>query len=63
MHVEEQGSAEAAPIVFLHGSMVAGWMWTDQVKSLSSDFRTIVPDLPGLGQSGSVAWTGCWWWM
>lgn len=37
--------------------MVAGWMWTEQVAALSDTYRTIVPDLPGLGESGSETWT------
>lgn len=57
MHVQEQGPPDGDPIVFLHGSMVAGWMWTEQVAALSSTYRTIVPDLPGLGESGSEEWT------
>ena len=58
MHVEERGPEDAPAIVFLHGSMVAGWMWAEQVRALSNDHRTIVPDLPGMGASASVAWTG-----
>ncbi len=57
MYVEEQGLDGRPAIVFLHGSMVAGWMWTEQVAALSSDYRTIVPDLPGLGASASEEWT------
>ena len=56
MFVEERGPVGGRPIVFLHGSMVAGWMWTEQVESLSQTHRTIVPDLPGLGKSGSERW-------
>ncbi len=58
MYVDERGPTEGTPILFLHGSMVAGWMWAEQVEALSADHRTIVPDLPGLGRSGSEAWTG-----
>ena len=57
MYVEEQGPRDREPILFLHGSMVAGWMWTEQVAALSATHRTITPDLPGLGKSGSEAWT------
>jgi len=57
MHIEENGPQDGVPIVFLHGSMVAGWMWAEQVAALSADHRTIVPDLPGLGASGSEPWT------
>jgi pimeloyl-ACP methyl ester carboxylesterase len=58
MYVEEQGPEGGVPIVFLHGSMVAGWMWTEQVAALADDHRTIVPDLPGIGASASDRWTG-----
>ena len=57
MYVEVQGPQDGEPILFLHGSMVAGWMWTDQVAALSATHRTIVPDLPGLGRSGSETWS------
>ena len=58
MYVQEQGPVDGVPIVFLHGSMVAGWMWTEQVATLADDHRTIVPDLPGIGASASDRWTG-----
>jgi pimeloyl-ACP methyl ester carboxylesterase len=58
MYVEERGPADGTPILFLHGSMVAGWMWAEQVEVLSVDHRTIVPDLPGLGRSGGDTWAG-----
>ena len=57
MYVEEQGPQDGDPILFLHGSMVAGWMWTEQVAALAATHRTIVPDLPGLGKSGAEPWT------
>ena len=57
MFVQEQGPRNDDPILFLHGSMVAGWMWTEQVAALSPTHWTIVPDLPGLGESGSETWT------
>ena len=57
MYIEEHGPHEAETIIFLHGSMVAGWMWTEQIAGLSVTHRTIVPDLPGLGRSGSEEWT------
>ena len=57
MYVDEQGPDDGDVIVFLHGSMVAGWMWTEQVAALTDAHRTIVPDLPGIGASGSEPWT------
>lgn len=55
MHVAESGPLTGTPIVFLHGSMVAGWMWTSQVEGLA-EYRCLVPDLPGLGHSGDEDW-------
>lgn len=57
MYVAEFGPADAPPIVFLHGSMVAGWMWMGQVEDLSPDHRCIVPDFPGFDRSGDDKWT------
>ncbi len=57
MYVEERGLDTGAAIVFLHGSMVAGWMWAEQVAALSDAYHTIVPDLPGMGSSASEEWT------
>lgn len=57
MYVDEQGPDGGPTIVFLHGSMVAGWMWTEQVAALSETHRIIVPDLPGIGASASEPWT------
>lgn len=42
-------------IVFLHGGNVAGWMWGQQVPSFG-DYRVIVPDLPGFGESRGEEW-------
>ena len=55
MYVAESGPADGTPIVFLHGAMVAGWMWTEQVQGLA-EYRCLVPDLPGMGRSGDDTW-------
>ena len=55
MYVVEYGPPDGEPIVFLHGSMVAGWMWVEQAEGLS-EYRCLVPDLPGMGQSGDETW-------
>jgi len=55
MHVETYGAEAGVPIVLLHGSMVAGWMWMAQVVALP-EFRCLVPDLPGFGKSGEEEW-------
>ena len=55
MYVETYGATNGPPVVFLHGSMVAGWMWMAQVEALP-EFRCLVPDLPGFGKSGEEEW-------
>ena len=57
MHVEEFGPVDGTPILFLHGSMVAGWMWMGQVEGLP-DHRCLLVDLPGIGRSGDEEWKG-----
>lgn len=49
------GQPDGDPIVFLHAIGTSGWMW-EQVAAELDDFLTIQVDLPGHGQSGSVAW-------
>jgi pimeloyl-ACP methyl ester carboxylesterase len=55
MHVDEFGPTEGVPIVFLHGSMVAGWMWMGQVGDLP-DYRCLIPDFPGFHRSAEEEW-------
>lgn len=55
MHVEIFGPDDGIPIVFLHGSMVAGWMWMGQVDDLP-EYRCLLPDLPGIGNSADTPW-------
>jgi pimeloyl-ACP methyl ester carboxylesterase len=55
MFVAEHGPDDGVPIVFLHGSMVAGWMWMGQVQDLP-EFRCLLPDFPGIGHSGAERW-------
>jgi 2-hydroxy-6-oxonona-2,4-dienedioate hydrolase len=43
------------PLVLLHGG-TGSWMhWARNVEALARDFRVIVPDIPGSGESGSPA--------
>lgn len=42
-------------LVFLHGGNVAGWMWGEQVPAFG-DYRILVPDLPGFGESNDLEW-------
>jgi pimeloyl-ACP methyl ester carboxylesterase len=55
LYVAEHGPAEGTPTVFLHGAMVAGWMWMEQVAGLPQH-RGLLPDLPGVGQSSDEEW-------
>lgn len=49
MHFENRGSG--LPLVLVHGFPVDSRMWEAQVAELSSNFRTIAPDLRGFGRS------------
>lgn len=42
-------------MVFLHGAMVAGWMWREQADALTG-YRCLLPDLPGWGRSADLGW-------
>ncbi|MDV7392139.1 hypothetical protein RZS08_12320, partial [Arthrospira platensis SPKY1] len=55
MYIEEHGPADGAPITFLHGALVGGWDWLAQTAALS-DYRCLLPDLPGVGRSADVPW-------
>jgi pimeloyl-ACP methyl ester carboxylesterase len=49
----EKGSGKA--VLLLHGFGEAGWVWAEQMESLSGFCRVIVPDLPGSGSSPANA--------
>ena len=55
MKVHEGGDPEGETVVFLHGGNVAGWMWGMQLPAFE-DFRQLVPDLPGFGESNHERW-------
>jgi pimeloyl-ACP methyl ester carboxylesterase len=45
-------SGEGAPVVLLHGAVeCGGGLWTPVIPELAKNFRLIVPDFPGLGES------------
>lgn len=47
-------SGEGPPVLFLHGGGVSGWMWRPVLERLNGGVRSIVPDLPGHGESGEA---------
>ncbi|WP_241738957.1 alpha/beta fold hydrolase [Pontibacter beigongshangensis] len=49
----DEGSGE--PIVFVHGTPTWSFVWRQQIKSLSRDFRCIAPDHLGFGLSDKPA--------
>ncbi|WP_296698515.1 alpha/beta hydrolase [Algoriphagus sp.] len=49
IHFFEKGQGN--PLILIHGFCEVGKMWQDFAEKLSSDFRVICPDLPGMGQS------------
>lgn len=49
IHFFEKG--EGQPLILIHGFCETGNMWTGFAESLSSEFRVICPDLPGIGNS------------
>lgn len=55
LYYEETGTPGAPSIVFLHGIGASGWMWGRQIAALA-DFHCLNVDLPGHGQSSSIAW-------
>lgn len=51
LYVEETGPADAPPIVLTHGWGLDSTIWAYARDALSSRFRVITWDLPGLGRS------------
>jgi pimeloyl-ACP methyl ester carboxylesterase len=47
--LDRRGPADAPVVVFVHGAGISRKMWLPQTESLSEDFRTVAPDLPGHG--------------
>jgi len=52
-HLREQGSGE--PLLYLHGAG-GGGPWRRFYQLLAQDYRLIVPDHPGFGQSDQPEW-------
>src|SRR4051794_1911882 len=53
VHVVERG--QGIPTLFLHGVPDSGEMWSGLIAELAGEYRCIMPDLPGLGQSVAPA--------
>lgn len=53
IHVQERGSREAAAevVVLLPGSGMSWRMWAPQIPALEGDYRLLLPDLRGTGDS------------
>lgn len=56
LHIQAAGPADAPAIIFLHAIATSGWMWQGQLDHLR-DYRCLVLDLPGHGQSRATPWT------
>lgn len=49
LHYRERGAG--TPILFVHGFPLDGELWQPQLDALAGDYRVIVPDLRGFGDS------------
>lgn len=49
--------SDTPPVLLLHGSGVASWMWQPQVDVLE-DRLVVTPDLPGFGAHARAVWPG-----
>ena len=49
LHYEVTGDGE--PVVFVHGFPLSGRLWDETARALSAEYRCIVPDLRGHGDS------------
>ncbi|MFC4551708.1 MULTISPECIES: alpha/beta fold hydrolase [Halorussus] len=51
LYYETAGDPDAEPVVFLQGWGVGRWLWRWQRRALADQFRVILPDNRGTGQS------------
>lgn len=51
LHCRAFGSADAEPLLLVHGLGSTGADWAFQIEALAEHFRVLVPDLPGAGRS------------
>ncbi len=52
LHFREAGNGP--PIILLHGFCETSEIWDDFVPPLATQFRVLMPDLPGFGKSGII---------
>jgi pimeloyl-ACP methyl ester carboxylesterase len=52
VHYTEVGSGPSLVLVHAGGTQSSWSFWVENVTALSQNFRVIIPDLPGLGESG-----------
>lgn len=55
LHTSLHGPQDAPVIAFLHAVGISSWMWRDVVAKLP-DYRILLIDLPGHGQSRDIRW-------
>jgi pimeloyl-ACP methyl ester carboxylesterase len=48
-------SGKGLPVLFIHGFCETHWIWNKFSDELSNDFRVLMIDLPGFGQSKSLS--------
>lgn len=51
LNVEATGDPSSEPVLFVHGFPLNGAMWRHAADALAGEYRCIVPDLRGMGQS------------
>ena len=51
MHVRVLGPADGLPLLLIHGFPLTGEIWSPVASLLEDQFRLIIPDLRGFGQS------------
>ena len=54
LRYETRGPDDAQPLLLLHGFMGSAAEWEEVAKSLSGEYRCLIPDLPGHGGSTSL---------
>jgi pimeloyl-ACP methyl ester carboxylesterase len=55
LHVAELGPQDGPPVLMVHGWPQNWWCWSGVAPLLASEFRCVMPDLPGFGWSTAPA--------